>query len=171
MRAPSDTASRRKWYLIQCKPRQDERAREHLERQLYTCYQPRHRVERVIRGRRQMAEEVLFPGYLFIHLDDSNDSWLPIRSTRGVLRLVTFGQQPLAVADQLVEQLKSRTEQASPLSALPAPGARVRINAGSFQDVEAIFLAADGTERVLVLLQLLQRQHRISVPLDSIHPS
>ena len=168
MRAPPDTASHRKWYLIQCKPRQDERAREHLERQLYTCYQPRHTVERVIRGRRQMAEEVLFPGYLFIHLDDSNDSWLPIRSTRGVLRLVTFGGQPVAVADELVEQIRSRLDGTAPLSTLPEPGERIRLSGGGFQGVEAIFLAPNGEERVLVLLQLLQREHIVSVPLNSI---
>lgn len=37
--------------------------------------------------------ESLFPGYLFIQLDQLNDNWHPIRSTRGVNQLVTFGKQ------------------------------------------------------------------------------
>ena len=35
------------WYLVQCKPRQDERAEENLLRQGYTCYRPRHSRERL----------------------------------------------------------------------------------------------------------------------------
>lgn len=82
-----------RWYLIQCKPRQDSRAEENLTRQDFKCYRPTHRVERVQRGRRTTSMESLFPGYLFIQLDQLNDNWHPIRSTRGVNQLVTFGKQ------------------------------------------------------------------------------
>ena len=34
------------------------------------------------------AGEPLFPGYLFIRLDSTHDNWYPIRSTRGVNRVV-----------------------------------------------------------------------------------
>lgn len=71
------------WYLAQCKPRQDERAQQHLENQGYTCYRPQYRRERVLGGRLQAQMESLFPGYLFIQLaGDSN--WSPLRSTRGL---------------------------------------------------------------------------------------
>ncbi|MNG06767.1 Transcription antitermination protein RfaH [compost metagenome] len=56
------------WYLVQCKPRQDERAEENLLRQGYACYRPQHSCERIVRGRRQPIVESLFPGYLFIQL-------------------------------------------------------------------------------------------------------
>lgn len=157
-----------RWYLIQCKPKQDARAQEHLHRQAFTCFRPTHCVTRLRAGRKQQHDESLFPGYLFIHLDQVNDNWLPIRSTRGVSQLVCFGGQPAAIADELVEELKQRLT--SPL--LPEPdlsaGDRVRIKSGNLKELEAIFLAKDGTERVLILLQLMQRQHTLSVPLDCI---
>ena len=37
------------------------------------------------------------------------------------------------------------------------PGDRVRINSGSYKELEAIFLARDGAERIVILLQLLHR--------------
>jgi hypothetical protein len=39
-----------RWYLVQCRAHQDERALEHLQRQSFECYRPRYEGER-IRGR------------------------------------------------------------------------------------------------------------------------
>ena len=35
------------WYLVHCKPHQDERAEEHLARQGYACVRPRLQRERL----------------------------------------------------------------------------------------------------------------------------
>ena len=32
------------WYLLQCKPKQDERAEEHLQRQGYACFRSTYRL-------------------------------------------------------------------------------------------------------------------------------
>lgn len=156
----------RAWYLIQCKPRQDERAEEHLQRQGYTCYRPQHNRERVLRGQRQLVSESLFPGYLFIQLGP-HDNWAPLRSTRGVSRLVAFGKQPLAVSDALVDQLRQRCD-GVPSEPLLEPGDKVRIGQGPFAELEAIFLAMDGSERVVLLLNLLHREQKLSLPLASV---
>lgn len=156
----------RAWYLIQCKPRQDERAEEHLQRQGYTCYRPQHNRERVLRGQRQLVSESLFPGYLFIQLGP-HDNWAPLRSTRGVNRLVAFGKQPLAVSDALVDQLRQRCD-GVPSEPLLEPGDKVRIGQGPFAELEAIFLAMDGNERVVLLLNLLHREQKLSLPLASV---
>ena len=161
-----------RWYLIQCKPRQDSRAEENLRRQAFKCYRPTQQVERLQRGRRTTSVESLFPGYLFIQLDQINDNWHPIRSTRGVNQLVTFGKQPIAVADELIEQLEQRLQ--NQLSEIPQhstnlePGDRVRINNGTYKELEAIFLSHDGTERIVILLQLLHREHTLSIPISAI---
>lgn len=157
-----------RWYLIQCKPRQDSRAEDNLKRQAFTCYRPTQHIERIQRGRRTTLVESLFPGYLFIQLDQLNDNWHPIRSTRGVNQLVTFGKQPIAVADELIVQLRQQLSAQPPEPQALEPGDRVRINSGSFKEMEAIFLARDGAERIIILLQLLHREHTLSVPIGAI---
>ncbi len=153
------------WYLVHCKPRQDERAEENLLRQGYTCYRPQYNCEQIVRGRRQIVLESLFPGYLFIQLaDDAN--WAPLRSTRGVIRIVGFGGIPLRLDDSLIERLQHRTT--APVKPALETGDRVRITAGSFAELDAMFMAMDGDERVILLLNMLNRQQRISVPLVSI---
>ena len=160
-----------RWYLIQCKPRQDSRAEENLIRQAFTCYRPTRHVERIQRGRRTTQVESLFPGYLFIQLDQLNDNWHPIRSTRGVSQLVTFGKQPIAVADELIEQLCQQLSETPPEPLALEPGDSVRINSGSFKELEAIFLARDGAERIVILLQLLHCEHTLSVPISAVEKS
>jgi len=150
-----------RWYLIQTKPHQELRAEENLARQGFTCYRPV-----VGQGPRPQP---LFPGYLFIHLDQQHDNWFPIRSTRGVARIVSFGPQPLAVADELVEDIRQRSR-AMPVR--PASrfeqGQVVRLHCAGDCEVEAIFLCDDGAERALILLNLLQREQRVRVPLSQL---
>lgn len=143
-----------RWYLIQTKPRQEARAEENLQRQNFECYRPR---------RQTSTEEALFPGYLFIRLDRQLDNWYPIRSTRGVARVVAFGGEPTPVRDELIAQLRQR------LAALPdrpgfEPGERVQIKAGGFQELEAIFVSTDGEQRSVILLNLLHREQKVRVP-------
>jgi len=42
------------------------------------------------------------------------------------------------------------------------------IKAGNFCDIQAIFLSHDGEQRAVILLSLLQREQKISLPLSSL---
>ncbi|MCJ1879733.1 transcription/translation regulatory transformer protein RfaH [Pseudomonas nitroreducens] len=153
------TAEKR-WYLVQCKPKQGFRALEHLQHQGYECLLPTHEIERLRNGQWVRQEEALFPGYLFIELDTLQDNWMPIRSTRGVSQIVRFGPNPLPVPDHIIGHLRLRDQ---PLEHELQPGDRVVVDWSGTKSMEAIFIAKDGTERVLLLLNLLQREVQVSV--------
>ncbi|MBF7730537.1 transcription/translation regulatory transformer protein RfaH [Pseudomonas sp. N040] len=157
------------WYLLQCKPRQDARAEENLLRQGYQCFRPRLQREKLSAGRIRKVEESLFPGYLFIQLDRQGN-WAPLRSTRGVSRLVAFNGYPLAVGEQLIEQLRERSHEIGRQVEVPLlqVGDKVRITEGPFAELEAIFHGMDGNARAMLLLNLLNRQQLVQMPLTSI---
>ncbi|EWC42647.1 transcription/translation regulatory transformer protein RfaH [Pseudomonas stutzeri] len=164
---PSDTAH---WYLIQTKPRQEARAEEHLLRQHFECYRPLKAPSPALGSQNARPGEALFPGYLFIRLDHIHDNWYPIRSTRGVSRVVTFGGQPTPVRDELIEQLRQRLAMAERAPAATfRPGERVQVSGGGFSDIEAIFVSSDGEERSIILLNLLQREQKVRVPTRYLH--
>jgi transcriptional antiterminator RfaH len=164
----SSPASQSRWYLVQCRARQDERALRHLERQGFECYRPLYEKERIRRGRRELASVVLFPGYLFIRLDRIHDNWSPIRSTRGVIQIVRFNVYPLPVADGIIEQLRQRIATGCRRELHLQSGERVIVTEGSFSGIEAIFLAGDGEQRVILLLDLLHTEQRLSFPIRSV---
>lgn len=154
------------WYLIHTKPRQENTALLNLVQQGYECYLPMLPAEKLRQGALSVVEEPLFPRYLFIHLDPSggSQSWGPIRSTKGVSRLVSFGSEPAKVGGGLVEMLRF---QETVLRKQPQchfiPGERVELRSGAFAGMEAIYQISEGERRVLVLIELLNRPVQMSV--------
>lgn len=150
--APKTTA----WYLVHAKPRQEDLALTNLERQGYECYLPQMRIERIRRRKAEIANEPMFPRYLFIRLDSSDQgkSWSPIRSTLGVNQLVHFGNRAAKVDDQLIDLL-IRREQAQLIEPLFSKGDTVTITEGPFAEIEAIFQTVDAEQRSVILLEIL----------------
>ncbi|MBU3725673.1 MAG: transcription/translation regulatory transformer protein RfaH [Burkholderiaceae bacterium] len=159
------------WYLVHTKPRREQVALENLDRQGYQCYLPTIPSERLCQGLLKVVNEPLFPRYLFIRLglDDSAKSWAPIRSTRGVSRLVRFGLEPAQVHDSLIEQLRIQEAlvQAEP-ERLFRPGERVRLTEGPFAGIEGIYHMADGERRVMVLIEMLSKPVTVHVSLTGL---
>ena len=159
------------WYVVYTKPRQEQRALENLEAQGYCCYLPVIQAEKIRRQKLILEQEPLFARYLFIELDASagGKSWAPIRSTLGVSKLVAFGDEPIKVDTQLIELLR---ENNLPLAeqriALHTHGDKVQIKDGPFAGIEAIYEMADGEARAMVLIELLSKATRLSLPITSI---
>lgn len=151
------------WYLVHCKPRQEGRALEHLTRQEFECFCPTLWVEALKAGKISRRMQPIFPGYLFIHLS-AQDNWGALRSTRGVSRVVSFSGRPCRVPDAIIEHLMLRCTCAAERTAF-SPGDRVQLKVGPYAEMEAIFLAMDGDERVTLLLNLLNREQQVRVPL------
>ena len=158
------------WYLIHTKIRQERVALENLERQGFACFLPLIRAEKLRRGALQVVQEPLFPRYLFIRLGTEleSQSWAPIRSTVGVSRLVTFGQKPAKIEDELIAQLQVKTDSTEVQLRHFEPGEQVVVTDGPFVGVEAIYQMADAEGRVMVLLNILSKQVKMSVPPASI---
>lgn len=154
------------WYLVYTKPRQEKCALENLLRQGYRCYLPTIPSERIRQGLLKVSDEPLFPRYLFIQLGQGylGKSWGPIRSTKGVIRLVSFGMEPARVDSGLIELLRTREAlvQARPES-LFMPGERVRLTEAPFADIEGVFQMADGERRVMVLIDILSKPVAVRV--------
>ena len=151
----------RAWYLVQSKPRNETRALENLVRQGYQTYLPLMEVERLQRGKLLKKMEPLFPRYLFLHLEEGNDNWGPIRSTLGVAGLVRFGQAYAVVSDEVMAAVRERTQDIK--KSLFESGDNVRVVSGPLLGLEGVFEIADGEQRSFVLLEFMQKQQRVSV--------
>lgn len=148
------------WYLVHTKPRQEWRALQNLEQQYYQCYLPTLPSEKICQGGLTVFDEPLFPRYLFIRLglSESDKSWTPIRSTKGVSRLVSFGLEPARVDDGLIDLLRSQEAgmQSEPRR-LFMPGERVRLTNSAFAGIEGIYQMSNGERRSMVLIELLSK--------------
>ena len=151
------------WYLIKTKPRQEKTAILNLENQKYTTYCPI-----VIINNKQV---VLFPNYIFIHLDKSKEDWSPIRSTKGIVNFVRFGLNFAIVPDNVIEFVKanqlSNKEKLINFNKFK-PGDKVQISDGVFKNCIAIFESFKSDERVILLMNILGQQQAINIKQDSL---
>lgn len=127
------------WYLLYCKRGQLQRAQEHLERQSVNCLMPTIALEKIIRGKRTMVSEPLFPNYLFIEFDPEVIHTTTISATRGVNNFVRFGALPAIVPSAVIHQLSIYKPEGITDPETPHEGDSVLITDGAFEGLEAIF--------------------------------
>jgi len=161
-----------RWRAVYCKPRQEDRAEVHLRNQAYDAYLPRVRARRRLRGRDRTVIEPMFPRYLFVRLADYREDFGPIRSTRGVIGLVRMGEDFPTVPDELIAALRRREDPGGAIDLTAyhglMPGEPVEITAGPFAGYQGLFDAASGEQRVVVLLEILNRQRRVEIPASDV---
>lgn len=155
------------WYAVQHKPAQGDRALAHLQNQEISCFYPKVPVEKIKGGKRTKKLEPLFPGYLFVNLEQADPAWSKLRSTRGVLRVVGFANQPAEVSGDVIQHIKTSLEQVAAQGGIQS-GHREQLNNGPFEGFKAIFQAYDGAGRAIVLIDFIYTQQRISVSMASI---
>ena len=159
-------SSKRSWYLIFTKPRQENLARENLERQGFATYLPLTQQSRRRNGRYIKNIEPYFPRYLFIQLNTDTDNWAPIRSTIGVAQMVRFGGIPAVVPDELITCLKENDDPDGLQKIIKrdmSPGDRVEIVSGPFAGYEGIYQQQKSAERVAVLLEIVGKNAALTL--------
>lgn len=155
------------WYAIQHKPAQGDRAAEHLQNQEIRIFYPKITVHSIKAGKRVKRLEPLFPGYLFVNLNQQDPRWSKLRSTRGVLRVVSFANKPAAIDASVIDHIRGSLDQVASAGGI-RPGQPVHVDEGPFKGLQAIFEAYDGDARAIVLINFMQKQQSVKVPLTAI---
>jgi len=157
----------RRWYVVHSQPNGEARATFNLERQGFPVYLPRYLATRRHARRTARIPRPLFPRYLFVQLDPNCDRWRSVNGTYGVAYLVTHGSTPLAVPEGVVETIAAR-EDAEGVVELDQPtfvsGQRVEIVHGPMATKIGLFDHVADQERIVLLLNLLGRQVRVTLP-------
>ena len=162
------------WYLLLTKPREDERAQQHLENQGYDIFRPLIRQFKIKKGKQVATLEPLFPRYIFIRLDEVLSNWAKLRSTRGVAQLVRFADMPAMVPETIINTLKNQCQEGNILDVtldepfVFRPGDNVEITEGSFRGIRAIIKEQVGEDRVLLFLTLLGKEQELELSLSQI---
>jgi transcriptional antiterminator RfaH len=160
------------WFVVRTKPRQEIRALHNLENQRIQAYLPMLTISKLRRGKRVVSEEAMFPGYLFVKLDQTLENIHKIKNTFGVLHLLRFGQKLAEVSDALIADIQQlNAKQTITVKSAPAPGDRVIINDGPFKGFLAEVIKLDGKSRCFVLLDWLNQQVTASVNYTQIEKS
>jgi transcriptional antiterminator RfaH len=161
------------WCAVQTHARSEDKAAFHLRRQGYTVFLPKHLKRRKHARRIDWVPAPLFPRYLFVALDPEAGRWWSIRSTVGVSNLIRFGDGPAVVPSEIITEIMARQDEKGMVKAYTGyafkSGDRVKIIDGPLNDLEGLFLCATDEERVTILLNLMGREVKVRVPLETVY--
>jgi transcriptional antiterminator RfaH len=144
-----------KWYLVKTKPRNENRVYTRLDEAGFESIYPR--IEKKSRKREHPDIRPLFPTYLFVRF--AIEQLRTIRYTRGVAKVVTFGEEPQEVGEDIIAAVRERMDQEGIVTLVRPPdnwktGDKIRIGEGPFAGLEAIFLEKlPDRDRVVLLLE------------------
>jgi len=159
------------WYAVATKPRREADARLNLARQGYSVCLPQITLRKRRRGQWSLVTEAMFPGYLFVALVLGVDDPAPIRSTIGCHGLVRNGLEAVPVPNEVMAPLLALGERSADAIQGFSFGEKVRLEAGPFAGLEAIFQMPKGEDRAQVLIALLGQPRPVVVDARNIGPA
>ena len=158
------------WYLVQLKPNGHRLAKTNLEKQGFNMFLPLQNVTK--RSAHKFVDRLvpLFPGYMFVELDTTQNAWRKVNSTLGVARIVSLGGTPTPIPSEIVNEFISRCDGDGVLCPTQVLefGQDVQVLRGPFANFVAQVEEISPDQRVWILIDLLGQSSRISVTKDAI---
>lgn len=134
----------RAWYVIHCYSGYENKVRHNLEQRIesmgmkdkiFDVVIPTQEEIEVKDGKRRSIERHVFPGYVLVNMEMSEESWYVVRNTPGVTGFVGMGDDPIPLRPEEVSQILKRMEAEAPtIKVTYKPGEKVRIVDGPFND-------------------------------------
>lgn len=154
------------WYVVYTQATKEAFAAQNLVNQGFEPYLPRYRKQRRHARRVETVLAPLFPRYLFVRMDPTQQRWRSINGTFGVSHLLTDGNEPQAVPEKVIEIIRSNEDGGIVVVQAPSfkKGQNLLVTEGPLSDLKGIFECVDDQERVVMLLNLMGRAVRVRLP-------
>jgi len=152
------------WFAVQTRYRFEKRVVALLNHKSCEVYLPLRTENHVWSDRAKVVTIPLFPGYAFVHIDQSRESRLAVLQTAGLLGFVTFGGIVVPVPPAQIEhlQLLLQTKMLFSLHPFAHIGQRVRIRGGCLHGLEGVLLQHE-KGKLLISIESIQRSLAIEI--------
>ena len=158
------------WYAAHVCSRHEKQVARQLEERRVDCFLPVYRSVRRWKDRRKELDLVLFPGYVFVHLDLKDR--LRVLQIPSVVRFVSFNGHPSPLPDAEVEVLVNGL--AKGIRAEPHPylkvGHRVRVKYGPLAGTQGILVRRKDKFRIVLSIDLIMRSVAVEVDEADVEP-
>lgn len=159
-----------RWYVVHVYSGHEKKIAEALRQRAQTLHLTDKIIQVLIptqdkiqirRGQRKTVSEKIFPGYMLVKLEMTDDAWLAIRTTDGVTGFVGMSSKPTPLPKSEVEAIMKYTQQSGEASykADFVDGEAVKVVEGPFNDFLGTVDKIDEEKgKVTVLLNIFGRE-------------
>jgi transcriptional antiterminator NusG len=173
------------WFVVHTQSGHEKKVKQNLEarivsmnmeHRIYECVIPMEDVVEFKAGKKVVVQKKMFPGYLLVRIDLSDDSWYVVRQTPGITGFVHQGNTPVPLRRRDVEKFLSNDVEGSEDASKPARprleyelNESVRVKQGPFKDFtgEIVEINADQL-KVKVLVNIFGRETPVELEFSQI---
>ncbi len=151
----------RKWYVVHTYSGYENKVKANLEKRVESMNME-HQIFNVIipeedeieykGGQRKVTKRRIFPGYVMVDMILTDDSWMTVRHTPGVIGFVGSGTKPIPLQKQEVDKILRHMGLIGGKPKIDVQvGQHVRVKSGPFENFEGVVkevLAERGKIRV-----------------------
>jgi len=130
-----------------------------MEDKIFNVLVPKEKKIKIKNGKRKAVEEKIYPGYILIEMNVTDDSWYVVRNTPNVTGFVGAGTVPVPISDEEIKELKKRVGQEVPKYKMDFKiGDSVKVIDGPFKDFDGKVSEIDKERgRVKILINMFGR--------------
>ena len=157
----------RQWYVLRVQSGREETVKETLARKVQLAgledyvtniLVPTEKVTEIKGGRKRVKERKLYPGYLLVEMELTDDVWFLVRDTPGIGDFVGAYGRPAPVSPEEVARILEHEEQKEEVPQVKIDlerGQNVKIKEGPFMNFDGVvdeINPAKGTVKVIVTI-------------------
>ena len=162
-----------KWYVIQVISGQEKRVKKALEENrekkgmselVQDILLPTENVAEVKAGQQKVSEKKLWPGYILVKMNLTDDAWMYVKDTNGVLDFLG-GEKPTPLGqheiDEILKDLEEKKKGVVPKHNI-VPGDKVKITDGVFVNfIGTVSEVFHDKGRLSVMVSIFGRETRV----------
>src|SRR6056297_3839450 len=159
----------RRWYVLHTYSGYEENVAQNLrqrietldmEYKIFNVLVPIEKKIKIKNGKRKIVEEKIFPGYVMVEMEVTDESWYIVRNTPNVTGFIGTGTTPTPVSEEEIKSLQKRMGVEEPKYKIDVTeGSAVRITEGPFKNMEGKITAIDEAKgKVKVSVSMFGRE-------------
>ncbi len=158
-----------KWYIVHAYSGHEGKIAQTLKQRaetlnlvdkIFKILIPTQEKIQIRRGARKTINEKIFPGYMLIQMELTDESWLAVRTSQGITGFVGMGNKPTPLSNKEVDAIQKYISQSKPKFKIDfTEGEAVQITDGPFNDFLGSIQKVDEQKgKVEVLINIFGRE-------------
>ncbi len=164
----------RGWYVIHTYSGYEEQVAENLKQRveslsmddkIFQVLVPKEKQIEIKNGRRKTVEKRIYPGYVFVEMIVTDDSWYIVRNTPNVTGFIGLGVRPTPMLPNEIDRIKKRMGVEEPKYKIELKaGDLVKINDGPLKEFEGKVTDVDEDKgKIKVLVSMFGRETPVTL--------
>lgn len=167
------------WYVIHTYSGYENKVKTNLEHRIksmemedkiFEVIIPTEDVMEIKGGKKTITEQKVFPGYIMVNMELSDDSWYVVRNTPGVTGFVGSNARPIALSPEEVDKIIKRTAAEKPKPKTDfVEGMTVRVVSGPLADFTGVISEINlDQSKLKVLVSIFGRETPVELNFDQV---